>query len=70
MSLLRMLLPGSEYSLAKDKELRAWRLKYQITNSKSQINSKFQFQMTKKILLRIWVIGICLGFGAWNLVLP
>jgi hypothetical protein len=26
--------------------------------------------MTKYILFRIWVIGIYLEFGAWNLVLP
>jgi hypothetical protein len=26
--------------------------------------------MTKQILFRIWVIGIYLEFGAWDLVLP
>jgi hypothetical protein len=41
-----------------------------ITNSKSQISSKFQFQMTKQILFRISVIGIHLRFGAWDLLLP
>jgi len=30
---------------------------------KSQISSKFQFQMAKLILFRIWIIGICLLFG-------
>ncbi len=37
---------------------------------KSQINSKFQIQIIKTILFRIWVIGIYLEFGAWYLVLP
>lgn len=30
--------------------------------------SKFQFQMTQQNLLGIWVIGIYLRFGAWDLV--
>jgi len=43
----------------------------QFPNYKSQINSKSQFQMTKTILFKIviLVIGICLLFGAWILVL-
>ena len=40
-----------------------------IPNYKSQVSSKFQFQMIEQILFRIWVIGIYLGFGAWKLVL-
>jgi len=44
-------------------------MKSQITNSKSlpaagQTSSKFQFQMGKQILFRIWLIGIYLKFGA------
>src|SRR5512139_921954 len=40
-------------------------LKFQIPNCKSQINLKFQFQMTKTLFLLfgIWTIGIYLLFG-------
>jgi uncharacterized membrane protein len=46
-------------------------LKLQIPSSKSQINSNLQYQITKTFCLRIeiLVIGICLLFGAWGLVL-
>jgi len=50
--------------------------KSQITSTKKQINLKFQFPMTKflclcvglrRVIFRIWVIGICLVFVIWNL---
>jgi len=43
-------------------------VKFQITNSKSQTNSKFQIQNSKPVLvIGILVIGACLEFGAWDL---
>jgi hypothetical protein len=50
---------------------RAYLGKFQIPNSKYQINPKHQIQMTETItpIIRISVIGICLVFGACHLVL-
>jgi hypothetical protein len=41
--------------------------KSQILNSKQAANSNFK--MTETVSFEILVIGIYLGFGAWNLVL-
>ena len=49
--------------------MKAQRLKSQMTNSKSQISSKLQCQMTKYVFSRFgWLEFIWnLGFGYWNL---
>jgi len=52
------------------KEHRPGGTQAKIPNHKFQISSKFQFQITKTISFRIWVIGIYLELGAWDLVLP
>jgi hypothetical protein len=52
------------------REQSASRPKSQITHSKSQISPKIQFQMTEKILFRIWMLEIYLRLGAWDLLLP